>query len=168
LGQRWYVLRSKPRKERALFYYVRSEGVDCYYPRIHVDPVNPRARKIKPYFPGYMFVHCDLGDVGRFHFRWMPNSLGLVKFGGEPAPVPGELVQGIKRTVAQIQEAGGETLHGLQPGDDVIIEDGPFEGYRAIFDTGHSGKQRVRVLLSMLSVQRELPVELNVNQIRKE
>ena len=168
MSLRWYVLRSKPRKERALYEYVLAENVECFYPQLRVDPVNPRAQKIRPYFPGYMFVHTDLDEVGRFRFRWIPNSLGLVRFGGEPAPVPGELVQGIKRTVSKIQEAGGETLHGLQSGDEVFIEDGPFEGYRAIFDARLTGKQRVRVLLQMLSVQRELPVELDVGQIRKE
>ncbi len=168
MSQCWYVLRSKPRKERALWRYVQSQEVECFYPRLRVNPVNPRAREIRPYFPGYMFVHTDLDEVGHYKFRWMPNSLGLVRFGGVPAPVPDNLVHGIQRTVAQIQEAGGETLHGLQPGDQVIIEDGPFAGYRAIFDTTLSGKERVRVLLSMLKDQRELPVELNVNQIRKE
>lgn len=168
MSPRWYVLRSKPRKERTLHKYVLSEDLECFFPRIRVDPVNPRARKIRPYFPGYMFVHTDLGEVGRFKFRWMPNSLGLVRFGGVPAPVPGELVQGIKRTVAQIQKEGGETPRGLQPGDEVFIEDGPFEGYRAMFDNTLSGKKRVRVLLQMMSDHREIPVELRVNQIRKE
>lgn len=164
---RWYTIRSKPRKERALYRMLLAEEVDCYFPRIRVHPVNPRARKIKPYFPGYMFVNTDLTQVGRSKFRWMPHSLGLVRFGGEPAVVPEHLVQGIQRTVAKIREAGGETFHGLEQGDQVLIEDGPFEGYRAIFDSRLSGRDRVRVLLTMLQEQRELPVELDVSQIRK-
>jgi len=68
----------------------------------------------------------------------------------------------------EIAEAGGEKFFGLQPGDEVFIEDGPFSGFRAIFDAQISGQERVRVLLQMLSQQRELPVELNVSQIRKE
>lgn len=164
----WYVLRSKPRKERALYRFVSSEGVECFYPRIRVNPVNPRARKIKPYFPGYMFVHTDLKEVGQSMFRWMPHSLGLVRFGGEPAPVPANLVQGIKRTTRKISKAGGETLYGLERGDEVFIEGGPFEGYRAVFDTRLSGKDRVRVLLTMLQETRKLPVELDAGQIRKE
>ena len=164
----WYTLRSKPRKERALYQYICSEDVDCFYPRVRVNPVNPRARKIKPYFPGYMFVQVDLEEVGCNRFRWIPHSLGLVRFGGVPALVPENIIQGIQRTVEKINEAGGEELFHLQPGDQVTIEDGPFAGYRGVFDTRLSGTERVRVLLSMLQQSREIPVELSVGQITKE
>lgn len=164
----WYTLRSKPRKERALYQYICSEDVDCFYPRLRVNPVNPRARKIKPYFPGYMFVQVDLEEVGPNRFRWIPYSLGLVRFGGVPALVPENIIQGIQRTVEKINEAGGEELFHLQPGDQVTIEDGPFAGYRGVFDTRLSGTERVRVLLSMLQQSREIPVELSVGQITKE
>lgn len=165
---RWYVLRSKPRKESALWKYALSKGVECFYPRLRVNPVNPRSKKIKPYFPGYMFIKADLEKVGRSTFRWMPHSLGLVQFDGEPAPVPDGMVQGIQHTVAEIAEAGGEKFEGLQPGDRVFVESGPFSGYKAIFDTQVSGQDRVRVLLQMLNEQREIPVELEVGHIRKE
>ena len=164
----WYTLRSKPRKERALYQYICAEDVECFYPRLRVNPVNPRARKIKPYFPGYMFVQVDLEEVGPNRFRWIPHSLGLVRFGGVPALVPENIIQGIQRTVEKINEAGGEELFHLQPGDQVTIEDGPFAGYRGVFDTRLSGTERVRVLLSMLQQSREIPVELNVAQITKE
>ena len=164
----WYTLRSKPRKERALYQYICAEDVDCFYPRLRVNPVNPRARKIKPYFPGYMFVQVDLEEVGPNRFRWIPHSLGLVRFGGVPALVPENIIQGIQRTVEKINEAGGEELFHLQPGDQVTIEDGPFAGYRGVFDTRLSGSERARVLLSMLQGSREIPVELSVGQITKE
>jgi transcriptional antiterminator RfaH len=38
-----------------------------------VRPVNPRARKTRPYFPGYLFVQADLAAVGLVEFRWMPH-----------------------------------------------------------------------------------------------
>ena len=165
---KWYVLRSKPRKEEVLWEYVCSKEVECFYPRVRVNPVNPRARKVKPYFPGYMFIKADLEETGRSAFRWMPHSLGLVRFDDEPAPVPTNLIRGIRHTVAKIAEAGGEKFVDLQPGDKVYIEEGPFSGYRAIFDAQTSGKNRVRVLLQILSEQREIPLELEVGQIRKE
>ena len=164
----WYTLRSKPRKERALYEYISAEDVECFYPRLRVNPVNPRARKVKPYFPGYMFVHANLEEVGRNRFRWIPHALGLVRFGNVPAVVPENLVHGIRRTLSEINQAGGEELHGLQPGDAVRIKDGPFEGYRGVFDGCLSGRDRVRVLLSMIKQSREVPVELMAGQITKE
>ena len=167
MTSRWYALRSKPRQEYSLYNYISSQDVECYYPRIRVNPVNPRSQKIKPYFPGYMFVHSNLSIEGTNRFRWLPHSLGLVCFGKVPAEVPENLILGIKQTVSQIQDAGGETLHGLNPGDRVLIEEGPFQGYCGVFDTRFSGRDRVRVLLIMLQGSREVPVELKIGQISK-
>jgi len=137
-----------------------------FYPRLKVNPVNPRARKVRPYFPGYLFVHVDLETAGISTFQWMPHARGLVSFGGEPASVPESLIHAIRRRVQEINLAGGENLEGLKPGDEVIIEHGPFSGYEAIFDVKLPGSERVRVLLKMLSRQ-QLPLELNAGSIRK-
>ena len=56
----------------------------------------------------------------------------------------------------------------LKAGDTVRIHGGPFEGYEAIFDTRLDGQERVRVLLQFINSQREVPVELDVSQIRKQ
>lgn len=161
----WYVLRSKPHKEALVWQQVLSHGLETYYPRLKVRPVNPRSRKIRPYFPGYLFVHADLDRVGLSIFQWMPHALGLVCFGGVPAPVPGELIAGIRQRLEEIQTAGGELLHRVKPGDRVVIQDGPFAGYEAIFDVRLSGKDRVRVLLQLLN-DRCIPLELRAGQIK--
>lgn len=166
MSQYWYALRSKPRKEEALWRQVRAKGVEIFFPRLKVNPVNPRAKKWKPYFPGYMFVHVDLEDLGRSTFRWMPHSLGLVTFGDEPARVPKNLIHAIRRKVEEIAEAGGEVFQGLKKGDEVRIHDGPFEGYKAIFDDRLPGSERVRVLLKLLDDKR-IPVELSAGQIEQ-
>ncbi len=163
----WYALRSKPRKEDVVWRQVKDQGVEIYYPRIRVQPVNPRARKIQPYFPGYMFVHVDLEKTGLSAFQWMPHSIGLVSFGGEPATVPENLIYAVEQRVAEIAAAGGEVFDGLKKGDTVRIEYGPFEGYEAIFDTRVPGSERVRVLLQLLSNQRQVSVELEASNIRK-
>jgi len=68
--------------------------------------------------------------------------------------------------VLDIAAAGGERLDGLKPGDTVVIDSGPFEGYEAILDDHLSGSERVRVLLKMLS-SRQVPLEIGVGSIRK-
>lgn len=163
----WYALRSKPRKEDIVFRQVRAKEIDVFYPKLRVNPVNPRAKKWKPYFPGYMFIKIDIEESGISAFKWMPHTLGLVTFGDEPARVPDHLIHSISRRVQEIAEAGGEVLDGLVHGDHVEIESGPFTGYEAIFDAKLPGNARVRVLLEILSNQRQIPVELDVSQIRK-
>jgi transcriptional antiterminator RfaH len=163
---RWYALRSKPRKEDVLFRQISAQGYEAFYPRIRVQPVNPRSKKVRPYFPGYMFIRVDLDEVGRSTFNWMPHAIGLVSFGGEPASVPDNLIYAVQKRVEEIAEAGGELFDSLKPGDKVRISDGPFAGYEAIFDVRLPGSERVRVLIQMLS-DRHVPVELRAGQIRK-
>jgi transcriptional antiterminator RfaH len=163
----WYALRSKPRKEEVVWQQVVAKGLESYYPRMRVHPVNPRSRKIKPYFPGYLFVRVDIDDIGVSTLNWMPHTVGLVSFDGEPAPVPDHLIFELKRRVQEINDAGGEVFDGLEPGDEVHIQDGPFAGYEAVFDARLPGKERVRVLLELLGDKRLVPMELDPSQIRK-
>ncbi len=163
----WYALRTKTRKEDVVWRQVKDQGYDVFYPRLKVNTVNPRARKIRPYFPGYMFVKADLDQVGLSVFQWLPHSVGLVSFGGEPSTVPENLIFAIQKRVEEIAAAGGEIFDGLQQGDIVTINFGPFEGYEAIFDARVPGSERVRVLLQLLSNQRRVPLELQAGQIRK-
>jgi len=164
---RWYALRTKARKEDIVWQQLRTKDIEHYYPRIRIHPVNPRARKIKPYFPGYMFLKIDLEEKGLSAFKWMPHTLGLVSFGGEPAPIPDNAIYEIKQRIQEIAEAGGEVFDGLHHGDSIRIHDGPFRGYEAIFDSRLDSQSRVRVLLQFINDQREVPIEMDVSQIRK-
>jgi transcriptional antiterminator RfaH len=163
----WYALRSKPRKEEVVWRQVRTQGFESFYPRLRVHPVNPRSKKVRPYFPGYLFVYADIEEVGISVFQWMPHAMGLVSFGGEPASVPENLIYSLRKRVEELAEAGGELFDGLKPGDVVRISEGPFRGYEAIFDARLPGNERVRVLLELLSNQRRVPIELNTGQIER-
>lgn len=146
----WYVLSIKPHKERSVFGYLKNEGIAAYNPVYRVDPVNPRSRKEKPFFPGYMFVNIDLHEAGDNRLRWIPGTRGLVRFGGRPAVVPENLIAELRTNLLQFQEKR-QTFQKLQKGDRVRIISGPFAGYEAIFDTHLSGKDRVQVLLAYLN-----------------
>lgn len=160
----WYVLRSKPNKEEFLAGQLSAYGIKVYYPRVRVKTVNPRARKVKPYFPSYLFVHVDLETVSTSTLQWMPGAVNLVTFDGEPASVPDSLISAIERQVDQINASQDQLVKGLKPGDPVVIHGGPFAGYEAIFDGRIAGRERVRVLLTFLQ-KRHLPVELRENQV---
>ena len=162
----WYALRSKSNKEMTLWREVCARGLECFYPQLRVRPVNPRSRTIQPYFPGYLFVQADIERVGVSAFQWMPFSLGLVSFGDEPASVPDGLVHAIRQRVDEVNAGGGEQLEGLKRGEVVVIQDGPFNGYEAIFDAHLPGSERVRVFLKLLKV-RQMKLELPAIQIQR-
>lgn len=166
MTMQWHALRSKPRKEITLWRQLQSRQVENFFPAIRVNPVNPRSSHVRPYFPGYMFVRTDLEREGQSKFNFMPYSIGLVSFGGEAAKVPADFILALKKRMAEIAEAGGELFYDMNRGDPVWITNGPFEGYRAIFDTRLRGEDRVRVLLEMLSDQL-VPLEMNAAFIEK-
>lgn len=166
MSEQWYALRSKPNKEAALSHEVAARGFEVFFPQMVVKPVNPRSRKLRAYFPGYMFVKADLEAVKPSTLAWIPFSSGLVSFGAVPPPVPERLILAIRRRVEQINAAGGELLESLHRGDRVTIQEGPFAGYEAIFDAKVSGSERVRVLLQLLKGQ-QMPVVLPPGLVRK-
>ncbi len=166
MAESWYALRSKPRKEEVLWQQLLAREIEVFFPRVRVHPVNPRSRKLRPYFPGYMFVQVDIEQVGLSKFNWMPFAIGLVSFDGEPATVPDSLIFEVRKRVEEIAEAGGEFYDGLKPGDPVRISTGPFAGYEAIFDMRLPGSERVRVLIQMLT-DRNIPVELKAGQVQR-
>ena len=161
----WYAMRSKPHKEDFLARQFEVQGVKVYHPRIRVRVANPRARKVRPYFSGYIFVQADLDLISRSTLQWLPGAVGLVSFGGEPASVPESLINAIRRRVDELNVSDVEQLQGLSQGQLVTIQAGPFAGHEAIFDARLSGDERVRVLLKLINKQ-QLPLELPAGQIQ--
>ena len=162
----WYVLRSKPHKELPLYKQVLAREIECFFPRVKANPVNPRAAKVRPYFSSYLFVKTDLDAIGSNTFRWMPYAQGLVSFGGNPAVVPDPVIHQIQNAIQEINDLGGLAAPCFSPGDRIRVTEGPFEGYEGIFDLHLSGTDRARVLLQLLC-DRQIPVELNIKQIFK-
>ena len=165
MTHRWVVIRSKPRKEEFLAQQMELRKIEIFNPRIRVQTVNPRARKIKPYFPGYVFVHMDLEKAGTLPMQYIPGAAGLVTFGGEAADVPDGLMHANRQKVDEINGAGGILVDTLKIGATVVIHSGPFAGYEAIFDARLPGSDRVRVLLKLLK-NRQMLVDLPAGQIR--
>lgn len=153
MAERWYALHVKAHREQAVHDYLVGQGYSDYYPYLRVKPVNPRSRKRRAFFPGYVFVRLNLDELGPNALRWTEGTYGLVTFGDDPAPVPDSLINEVRRRVEEINAAGGRISPAIEPGDRVRIVEGAFEGYEAIFDANLAGKDRVQVLLSYLSQQ---------------
>lgn len=153
MAEAWYVLRSKPNKEDALFRLCVSRGYKVYYPRLRVRPVDPRSRVIRPMFPGYLFLHEDLERTGLSKFQWIPHAIGLVTFGTAPGRVPNSFMNALKDRVQRMNDDRRDPLSDWHKGDPVIIRSGPLEGFEGIFDSRLSGRARVRILMKLLNDQ---------------
>ncbi len=151
----WYVLHSKPNKEDFLYSQLRFRKIRVFYPRLKVTPVNPRARKVKPFFPGYLFVNVDLDEISMSSLTYVPGVNRVVSFDYEPAIVPDEVIATIEKNVTSINNAQTDAQKGLKHGDPVLILDGPFKGFMAIFDARLTGTERVRLLVKLLHGQQK-------------
>jgi transcription antitermination factor NusG len=80
--------------------------------------------------------------------------------------VPDALIPMLKKRVEEVNQAGGEILPELQPGDLVHIRSGPFAGYEAIFDALLPGNERARILLKMLQGQ-SAKMEISAGQLER-
>lgn len=161
----WYVMHSKPRKEPLLRERLRIQRIEVYLPSIRVKPVNPRARKEQPFFPGYLFVQVDLEQISPSELRRIPGATGLLCFGGEPATVGDSLIRTIQKQIEDITEAHTQPASRFKAGDWVVINEGPFVNYKAMFDCRLSGQDRVRVLLELLQGQK-MRLELSAQQLQ--
>ncbi len=152
-GEAWYVLHSKPHKERQLDAYLQSQGLETFFPTIRVNPVNPRASKINPLFPGYLFVRADLDVVGQSLLQWVPGAIRLVASGESPTIVPDHIIQHLKRRVKEIDHAARHHLDDIRGGDPASMIEGPLAGCEASLDMRLSDSDRVQVLLDSLGCQ---------------
>ena len=107
-------------------------------------------------YPGYVLVKMILTDESWHLVRNVRGVTGFVGTGGKAIPL----------TDAEIQAMGverHEIVVGYGVGDQVKIIDGPLEGFLGIVDELDAEKDRVRVIISMLS--RETPVDLELDQV---
>ena len=162
----WYAVQCKPHKEFMVRdALARLDGVDPYLPELHVKPINPRARKVRPFFPGYLFVCADLDQVGLSAVQWTPGLVRLLGADGEPLPIAEHVIQEIQHRLGEVQ---GQVTRGgglYEPGDLVRVTSGPFEGYEGMFDTQIGGGMRARILVEFLS--RLTPAEIDVRNLEK-
>jgi transcriptional antiterminator RfaH len=153
----WYAVATKPRCEAQAEEHLRRQGYDCLFPRIRRvrrTAAGLKAR-VESLFPNYLFLRADSERQSLAPVRSTRGALGLVRFGGEPAPVPDIVIACI---CERIDEADGLVrlrAPELVPGQVVRVTEGPLLGWDAMFVAGE-GLDRVRLLLQMLGGSREV------------
>lgn len=158
----WYVLHTKPRKERWVWEELCRRGIDSYFPRLRLSERN----RWQPYFPRYLFVRFADVTAELQRCRWMPNTIGLVHLGGEPATISDGTLNQLRRRIEEDHATLGEhRTREFKAGDPVQICGGLFEGYEGLFDRYMSCEERVQVLMRMLG-DRMLRVDVTVRNVR--
>lgn len=148
-GIDWYLIRTKIGKEK----WVRDQ-LSTVVPEVFLPLLKARvprwgrlAPSIGPLFPCYLFARLCLEKL-YFDVKYMPGVRGFVSAGDDPLAVPARIIEEIRRRgigdVIEIVEKP------LDSGERVVVREGPFRGFEAIFERYLSGVERVAILLSAI------------------
>jgi transcriptional antiterminator RfaH len=153
----WYALHTKPQSEIQVHCALTVRGFETYLPMLPALK-DGRAR---PFFPAYMFVHCDLEAVGIGTLRWIPGLRRILSFAGRPAVVPDDAIELVRAKMQEIDAQGGLPRHSFQVGDRVVLDKGPLSGMSGIFQGPTGPVERVQILIRFLGQanRAEVPVD---------
>jgi transcriptional antiterminator RfaH len=162
----WYAVQTQPNREFLAKEALQTlAGVEVYLPTLHIKPVNPRSRKRRPFFPGYLFVQVDLQEIGMSAIQWLPGVVRVVGAGDLPVPIPGNVLTEIRQHVQLVQAEDPNGLGRFRRGERVRINSGPLQGYEGMFDMRLNGRVRVQVLIECLG--HVTAAELDVQTLTK-
>ncbi len=152
--KQWFAIHTKPRQESIAEENLQRQGFDTYCPKIQLEKRKrgKRVKVIEAMFPRYIFVRFTPGHDNVSSIRYTKGVAQLVRFGGEPARVPDEIIQTIKSSAIDPSGLYVELLPEPKPGDSVQIVDGSFAGLTGVFYKKNS-EERVIILLNVLGEQ---------------
>ena len=180
-GMDWFVLRVASNKEgpvrETLLRKVQIEGMEDLVGRIMVPTEKTKTLKggkqritETKLYPGYIFVEMKLDPAGRIPqdvFFLIKETTGVGDFvgtAGRPTPMsPGEVEKMLFDS--RMPEEDPTVKLEFEQGDNVTINEGPFESYEGTVDEVLPEKGLVRVLVTIFG--RQAPVELEYWQISK-
>lgn len=146
----WHAVQHKPGQGNRALANLENQNIRCFHPESAIERVINRKHAVRsePLFPGYIFIQIDQGDSSWRKLHSTRGVLRVLSFGGKPGVIPDEVINYIADTLETVQSAGG-----LRKGEPVCIQEGPFSGLEAIFQS-YDGEERAIVLISFMQSQR--------------
>lgn len=153
----WYLIQTKIRQEHVARDNLERQGYECFLPLIRAEKLRRGALQVEqePLFPRYLFIRLATG-LELQSWALIRSTVGvsrLVTFGQMQTKIENELV-----TKLQVKTDSAEVrLHHFEPGEHIVVSDGPFTELEAIYQTADA-EGRVIALLNILSKQVKMPV----------
>ena len=147
----WYAVCCKPRQEAVAEANLLRQDFHVYLPRIRIR----RRRRgqwidaVEVLFPRYLFLRIDPLRCNMAPVRSTRGVVGLVRFGGQPAVVPDEVMAALLQHEDPASGLHQDRRPQFCAGETITIIEGPFAGMAAVFGE-QDGEMRVIVLLELL------------------
>ena len=156
----WFCLRAQPKREHIAAACLRhSFGVKVFSPRVRYRKHTNRGPVwfVESMFPGYLFAQFDYATFHR-RVRQGPGITGFVQFGDRLGLLADELISELKARMGQDEVV--EINQGFEPGQNVQIAQGPFQGLEALVTRLIAARDRVEILIEWMG--RPLHAEASV------
>ncbi len=160
----WYAVYTQPRGEAIAGENLQRQGFEVLLPMYLKR--RSHARRIDtvpaPLFPRYLFASFDAEKSGWRTIRSTRGVIDLVRSGLDPVPVSQAIVDEIR---CRQDEQGYAVLarhYNFKRGARIRIDEGPFAGLEAIFESQRDD-ERVVALLQLLG--RKVMVQLPIRAV---
>ena len=161
----WFACRTRPRAEKKAEQLLGGAGIEAFLPLIYRTRQWADREKLVafPLFPGYLFAFFDLTQLSEV--LQVPLVTTVVKTNGLPSPVRPEEIEAVKTLVERARATGvePEAVDFLEPGERIVVVDGPFKGLRGEL-LERRGTTRVAVRLG--AIRQAVSVELDRKSLR--
>jgi transcription antitermination factor NusG len=156
----WYAAYISPRHEKKVFDHLQRRRVESFLPLYEAVHrwKDRRARVELPLFPGYIFVKIPL--AARLRVLEVPSVVRLVAFNGQPAALPEQEIDLLRRGLAADVKAGPHPY--LRIGRRVRVTRGAMAGMEGILKRR---KDCFRLVISMELIQRSIAVEVDAADV---
>ena len=149
--RRWYACRTRSRAEKKVEGLLDRAGFETYLPLIvrDVQWADRKKKVASPWFPGYLFARFCLTEL--HEVLGLPGVASIPQPNGYPTPVRDEEFASLQLLVDGVKKTGAlpSPRDFLEPGRDVVVVSGPFEGMRGVM-VEERGSTRVVVRIGVL------------------
>jgi transcription antitermination factor NusG len=160
-GRAWYAIRTRSRHEKRVHQVLLGRGVESFLPLWERwSRWKDRKKRVEfPLFPGYCFVHLDLGD--RLLVLTAPGVAGLVGFASGPVPIPEGEIAAVQALVSGPLRYDPHPF--LTEGMEVEVSRGPLAGVRGRLVR----KDRsARLVIAIHLIRQAAAVEIDAADVR--
>ena len=151
LEARWYVLKTKNKKEKELATRLRLAGFDTYLPLMQ------GIRQEKPFFPSYIFIHTQLTNPDIYHM--IHYTRGVQQILGDqlgPQPILDVIIDSMKDHLSGIPHHERDVLY--QAGELVRVRKGVLADVTGIIERKLPDQERVVILYKWMNISLRMKV----------
>lgn len=177
MAARWYIVHAYSGFEKKVSQAIVEQAAqknlsdkieEVFVPTEDVVEVR-KGKKVnaeRKFFPGYVLVKMELSDATWHLIKTLPKVTGFLGGGGKGRPVP-ITDREAEAIFSQVQEGGAKASSSLsfEVGEQVKINEGPFDGFVGAVEEVDDEKQRLKASVSIFG--RATPVDLDYTQVER-